>query len=380
MYMRRELLLAAVLSAAVLWPTPGATQPGVIQRNLGYTFHLFSDVDGVDVYSHHSSAGVDMSRNVSALLQWTHDTVVIPAIDAPPGSQEAVDAITTASRPISNAGDPYQDFVKVRDEVQGSLTWKGARGAYYVSTESDWFAQMVTLSYSHGFMQDNLTLSGTVSYGWDDITPVADVRAANVPDWQTTQHANLIATQVLTPITVLRVGAEVNRVEGLQHDPYRNVYVAGTNVAESHPRYRDRYDVFMRLSQYVYNRSSIKVDYRYYEDDWGVSSHTVGGKLNQYVTDNVIMQYRYRYYSQVPAFFFREDYELAGGVDGYRTGDYRLGDYSAHLFGGQLMWLPHGLADVRVLERANLVFSYEHYFNTNNFSANLFETGLQVSF
>lgn len=380
MHIRRVLLLAAVLSGGLLWPALATAQPGVIQRNLGYTFDLFSDVDGVDVYSHHTAAGVDMSRSVSMLLQWTHDIVVIPAIDAPPGSQEAVDAITTASRPITSAGDPYQDFVKVRDEVQGSLTWKGARGGYYVSTESDYFAQMVTVAYDHGFMHDNLTLSGTVSYGWDDITPVADVRVSNVPDWQTTRHANLIATQVLTPITVLRVGAEVNRVEGLQHDPYRNVYVGGTNVPESHPRERDRYDLFARVSQYVYNRSSVKLDYRYYQDDWGVSSHTIGVKLNQYVTDDVVVQYRYRFYSQAPSFFYRDEYGLAGGVDGYQTGDYRLGDYSAHLFGGQLLWLPRGLADMRVLERANLLFSYEHYFNTNNFSANLFETGLQVSF
>jgi len=379
MHIRKELVVAALASTWMLWPAVADAQFGV-ERNLGYTFHLFSDVDGVDVYSHHASAGVDMSRNVSLLLRWTHDTVVIPALDAPPGSQDAVDAITTASRPISNAGDPYEDFVKVRDEVQGTLSFKGARASYYVSTESDWFAQMVTVAYNHGFMQDNLTLSGGVSYGWDDITPVVDIRTSNVPDYQTTRHANFVATQVLTPITVLRAGVEYNQIEGLQHDPYRNVYVDGGNVSESHPRDRDRYDVFVRLSQYLYNRSSIKVDYRYYGDDWGISSHTIGGKLHQYVTDNVVVRYRYRYYSQVPAFFWRDEYEFAGGVDGLQTGDYRLGDYGAHLFGGQVMWLPQGLADISVLERANLVFSYEHYFNSNNFSANVFETGLQVSF
>ena len=122
------------------------------------------------------------------------------------------------------------------------------------------------------------------------------------------------------------------------------------------------------------------MDYRSFGDEWGVSSHTIGGKLHQYVTDSVAVRYRYRYYSQIPAFFFRDEYEFAGGVDGFQTGDFRLGDYGAHLFGGQVMWLPQGLANLALLQRANLVFSYEHYFNSNNFSANVFETGLQVSF
>jgi hypothetical protein len=170
-------------------------------------------------------------------------------------------------------------------------------------------------------------------------------------------------------------------VHGLQHDPYRNVYVGGTNVPENAPTERMRHDLFADLNQYINNRSSLNLDYRYYSDDWGVSSHAVGIKLNQYVTDNLVFRYRYRYYTQAPATFYREEYTQPGGVNGYQTGDYRLGDFGASLFGGRVTWtMGHVLRRIGVPGPAQLMFSYERYFNSNNFSASIVETGLTVAF
>jgi hypothetical protein len=261
------------------------------------------------------------------------------------------------------------------------VSYSGFEAGYYTSFESDYYAQMVSASYNRDVLGDNLNLSAGAAYGWDDIQPLDDADTEGIPDYRETWHANVAATQILTPTTVVRVGAEYNRVRGLQHDPYRNVYVEGTNVPERHPKYRDRRTAFIRVSQYITNRSSVKVGYRYYEDDWGVTSHTIGGRLSQYVGDQVVVRYRYRYYTQLPAFFYREEYQHSGGVDGFQTGDYRLGDYGAHLFGGRIMWFPHGAANsIRFLRGVHLVLSYEHYFNSNNFSANIIETGLRVSF
>jgi hypothetical protein len=351
------------------------------EETVGYTLHYFSDVDGLDVMTQYIATQVRMGRDTDLSLQWAHDRVVFPAIDAPPGSQEAVDAITAASRPISNAGDPYSDFVKLRNEITASMRMEGVGVSYYVSKENDYFAQMVTLNYARGFANDNLTLSGGVSYSWDNIEPLEDADTPGIPDYRRTLHWNFVATQVVSPTTVVRVGAEWNRVTGLQHDPYRNVYVAGANVPEAHPALRNRRDAFVRLSQYLTNRSSVKLHYRYYDDDWGVTSHTWGGWLSQRIGNDFVVRYRYRYYTQLPAFFYSTDYTNVGGISGYQTNDYRLGDYGAHLFGGQVTWFPDGLVRTAgFLRRAEFVFSYEHYFNSNNFSANVIETGLRVTF
>lgn len=377
----RSIAAAALAGAQLSLSAPTPAEAGVEERRASYTFHYFTDVDGVDVYTHYGTTGLTLENNVALGLKWAHDVVVFPAIDAAPGSQEAVDAITTASRPIAGNTDPFEDFVKVRDEFHGTIAYRGYNATYYVSTESDYFAQMVSANYNRDFLGDNLNVSAGTSYSWDKIKPLDDDDTAGGADFRRTLHGNLIATHVLTPTTVVRAGGEFNRVTGLQHDPYRNVYVAGTNIPERHPRDRDRWDAFLHVSQYIRNRSSVKMDYRYYTDDWGVSSHTIGGKLNQYVTDEVVVRYRYRYYTQVPAQFFRDEYTQAGGVSGFRTGDYRLGDYGAHLFGVLVQWFPHGvLGRIGFLRGAYLVFSYERYFNSNNFSANVYETGLRVTF
>ena len=183
------LACATLLGVLAVTATPAAAiLSGLQQPAIGYTFHFFSDVDGVDVYSQHASTGVLFGSDGSLSLDYVHDVVVIPAIEAPPGSQEAVDAITTASRPISSNNDPYEDFVKARDEIVVNAGYYGARVSYYMSSEEDYFAQMVTVEYSKGLLQENLTLTGGMSYGWDEITPIDDIRSQGIPDEQTTVH------------------------------------------------------------------------------------------------------------------------------------------------------------------------------------------------
>jgi hypothetical protein len=371
--------VAAIASSTVVL-SHAAARAGLDDPTVGYTFSHYEDVNGVTVHGHYLTTTARMN-SVALSLQWVHDRVVFPAIDAPPGSQEAVDAITTASRPISANANPYEDYVKTRNSIEAIANYRGFSGGYYVSVESDYFAQMLTFGYNRGFMGDNLTLSSGASYSWDSIEPLEDNDTQTVPDFRRTVHANVVATQVLSRATSLRAGVEVNHVTGLQHDPYRNVYVAGTNVPENHPSDRMRRDLFLALNQYIHNRSSLNLDYRFYNDDWGVDSHAFGVKLNQYVTDDLVFRYRYRYYTQAGAIFYREDYTQSGGVNGYMTGDYRLGDFGAHLFGGRIQWhTGRMLRRIGVSAPAQLMFSYERYFNSNNFSANIVETGLLIAF
>ncbi len=374
-----SVVAATAVMLVVLCVQPGFA--GVEEQSVSYNFHYFSDVDGVNVYTHYAGYRLETESNVAFSFQWAHDIVVFPGVEAAPGSDEAVDAITSASRPIAGNTDPFEDFVKIRDEMQGTVFWRNVSAGYYMSTESDYFAQMVSGGYNHGFFGDNLNISGGLSYSWDNIKPLVDADTEGIADFRKTLHWNLVITQILTPTTVVRIGSEFNRVRGLQHDPYRNVYVSGSNVPELHPGYRNRRDAFLRISQYFTNRSSLKFDFRYYDDDWGITSHTYGVKLSQYISEQFIVRYRYRYYTQVPAYFFSEDYTLAGGISGLQTGDYRLGGYGAHLFGGRVLWHPHGLSRrIGFLKHTQFELSYERYFNSNNFTANVVETGIRVSF
>jgi hypothetical protein len=377
--MRAPLSLALAAACAAASAAPAAAFLPLEEQNAGTMLRLFTDSDRVAVRSYVGSYALALRNDWALDFEWMNERVVIPAIDAAVGSQQAVDAITTASRPIS--GNAYEDFVKVRNEFQTGLRRGGASVGYYLSSESDYLGQQLAAGYNRDFQNQQLNLAVGTSWGWDAIDPLADDDTQTGKDSKSTLHWNAVATQVLTSSTLLRFGVEYNWVHGLQHNPYRNVYAGGTNVAERHPDDRQRRDAFLRLHQYLTNRSSLKLHYRFYHDDWGVRSHEIGSRLSQYVTDGVFATFQHRYYRQSEADFYEDAYLSTNGVDGYLTGDYRLSNLASHLFGVGLDFSLHGVAaDSPLWSRMALRMNYERYFNSNNYSAGFFTTGLDYRF
>ena len=376
-----QLSSLSILSALLLVGTPARAGIDAEEQEAGVHFEVFTDSDDVHVYSQSGLWRLDLAQNSDVSLGLLREVVVVPAITAPPGSQEAVDAISGASRPIATASDPYADWSKERMQLDTHARWHGVSGGYYMSKEEDYFAQQLSGGAERSLFDENLVLAFGGSYGWDRIDPLEDLDTAAAADRKTTLHGDFVATWTADPRTVVQGGAEASRVEGLQYNPYRTVYVAGAYVPELHPDSRMRRDVFFKVNRYLPGRASLKLDYKLYSDDWGVLSHTAGAKLLQYVGQAVVVRYRYRYYTQGAADFYREEYLAPGGVDGYQTADYRLGDFDAHLFGTQLSW-SFGRAPFSIDWLSNLALDveYERYFNSNNFSANLFQAGLSLTY
>jgi hypothetical protein len=374
---RRGAWLAATLLAA---GAPARARAGSFEQpDASSLLRLFTDSGRVTVRSAIEDYTLPLPSGAQLAMHWNNERVTIPGISAPPGSQEAVDAITTASRPI--AGNPYETFVKTRNEVQGDVTRGHASGNYYVSSERDYLAQQLGGSVDRDFRNQQLNLSLGTSYGWDDIKPLPNANVQAPEASKTTIHWNAVATEVVGPSTLLRYGLEWNLVHGLQHNPYRNVFAGGTYVPERHPDHRDRRDAFVRLNQYLVDRSSLKLSYRLYDDDWGIRSHELGASLSQYVTHGFAATWDYRWYTQTHASFWRDEYTSSDGVDGYRSGDYRMNDLASHLFG---LSLRADLADLaperRWIGRSALWLDVERYFNSNNYSADILEAGLDFRF
>jgi hypothetical protein len=378
----RSSFTRATLAAAALCAVPGSalaadaldTEPVV-----GSMLRLFTDSEQIAVRSLMGNYAFSMWRDAGVTLHWNNERVTIPAVKAPPGTDDAVDAITTASRPI--AGNAFEDYVKVRNEVQGELERGPATFQYYVSSESDYLAQQLGATMNRDFMDQQLNVSMGTSYGWDAIAPLADDDTRTAADQKSTIHWNAVATRVLTPTTMLRLGLEYNVVNGLQHNPYRNVYAGGGHVPERHPEHRERRDAFLKLSQYLNQRSSVKLGYRFYDDDWGIASHELDSRLSQYLVHGLYARWEYRWYTQTPATFWRDEYEDAEGVGGYRSGDYRMGPLSSHLFGLALdLDLDAFAVENERLKPFAVRIEYDRYFNSNNYSANILEAGLDYKF
>lgn len=379
MQLTRCLSAAALGGSVLLLGLPASA--GVEEHGAGLRFELFADSDDVHVFSTGSDYEVALEGQARLFLSWLREIVVVPGVSSPAGSQEALDAISGASRPVSSGSDPFADFRKTRNQLDLHTEWRGVNVRYYLSDETDYFAQQVGGGVTRSLLADNVELALGASYGWDRIEPLEDDVVAPPDDFKNAFHWSAVATTVVSPTTLVQAGLESTNVSGLQHNPYRAVYVAGAYEAERHPDRRDRVDGFLKVNQYLPNRSSLNTSYKYYRDDWGIDSHTLGAKLHQYVTESVVVRYRYRYYTQSSADFFRDEYTQAGGVDGFQTGDYRMGAFDAHLFGTRITWdLGHGPFAVPALNGIRATLKYERYFNSNNFSANIFESGLSLSF
>jgi hypothetical protein len=375
----RSLTVPLAASLALALAAPAMAQDDTDEPAVGTLMRYFSGSDHVGIRSLVGDYTFTTQRDLALTVHWNNERVTIPAIDAAPGTQEAVDAITTASRPIS--GNAFQDFSKVRNEFEGNLTHGGMGVDYYVSSERDYLGQQLGASYSRDLPHPEVNLAVGASYGWDAIAPVADDDTATPADTKKTLHWNAVATRVLTPSTLMRVGVEYNIVDGLQHNPYRNVFAGGSIVPENHPDHRQRRDAFVKLSQYLNNRASLKLSYRLYSDDWGITSHEIGSRLSQYVTRAVFVQYQYRWYTQGAADFYRDVYTTTDGVGGYLTGDYRMAALSSHLFGVALNLDFAALGiESAIWRRLRARTSYDRYFNSNNYSANILESGVDFRF
>ena len=375
--LRPTALVMGLCAACV--PRPVSAALLFDESTLGTLYRYFTDSKDVAVRSYMGDYTIPLATDASLLVHYNNEQVTVPAVAAPPGSQDAIDAITTASRPIS--GNAYQDYVKVRNELVGELNRGGSQLEYYYSVEPDYLAQLFGGHLSRDVMNQQLNLSFGTSYGWDKIEPLPDTDTNTGVSHKNTLHLDAVATQIVTPKTLVRVGIELNSVEGLQHNPYRNVYAGGTNVPERSPDHRSRRDAFIKINQYLANRSSLKLSYRFYDDDWGVMSHELESTLSQYLTHGLFASYQYRYYTQTAAYFYMPEYPTVNGVDGYLTGDYRLSDLSSHLFGASLNFdLGTLAADVPALRRLGVRLDYERYFNSNNYSADILETGIDFRF
>jgi hypothetical protein len=372
-------LVALALAACAARPCSAV--PTVLEdQKADSWFQYFYGSDEVAVRSLIQNVTFTMPKSTTLNVQWNNEHVVIPAIDAPPGSQEAIDAITTASRPITG-NSAYSEFDKTRNEVTGEVANAHSAVNYYLSMEEDYLGQQVGVRHDKDFEGQLLNLAVGASYGWDAIDPLADDDTNTGASSKRTVHVNAAATRVVSPTVQVRVGAEYNVVEGLQHNPYRNVYAGGTNVPENHPSHRERRDLYVNGSKYFSNRSSLRLNYRLYDDDWGILSHEAGARLDQYVTRGLFASWHYRYYTQTAADFYREEYTSTTGVNGYLSGDYRMSPLSSSLFGFGLDVDLAGLAfENAALSRMGLRFDYERYFNSLNYSANFLTTKLVYRF
>ena len=136
---------------------------------------------------------------------------------------------------------------------------------------------------------------------------------------------------------------DVVQQNGLLSTPFQRVYFADVadsfidnfQLADAIERLPDsRFKVALggRLNWYLNERFTVRTFYRYYFDDWGITSHTASIEVPIKIAEKFTLYPSYRFYNQTAADYFRP-YQEAVSTDQFYTTDYDLSEYSANQFG-----------------------------------------------
>ena len=231
-----------------------------------------------------------------------------------------------------------------------------------VSGEYDYFSLGLSTTYARDFNNRNTTLTAGIAYNNDTINPVGGVPIELDPmvaqgftlnrrgssETKTLSDFIIGVTQVIDRKTIMQLNYTYGMTDGYQNDPYKLLSVIDPTtglpatasaaaagdlpyVYESRPDSRQRNSLYFNTARTL-TEDVIHFSYRYYWDDWGITSHTLDLKY-RYELKNSYLQPHLRYYSQDAADFYIHDLKLGSDVDAttgevisrqYASNDYRL--------------------------------------------------------
>ncbi len=262
-----------------------------------------------------------------------------------------VDAITSASS--SSGADNAKPFTENRYEGGLGYTHElgdvrvGAEGKY--STESDYKSIYVGVRAELDLAQKNATLGLGGGVSADTISAAA-AQGLSVPTLDckpgepktecslTTYSLFASGSQILGKNLVAGASYDVARANGYQSNPYRMALADDGTAPERHPDTRTRTALAGSVRWFVpVTQTTFIGAYRYYRDNWKVHAHTPELRIVQQVGFSADATFRYRYYTQDGAFFYRDRYvSIDPSVSPYLSDDVKLSDFTTHTFEAKL--------------------------------------------
>jgi Protein of unknown function (DUF3570) len=298
-----------------------------------------------------------------------------------------IDAITSASvatgvqsdHPFTEKRHDFQAGTGYEIDLGGKQLDLGLRGRF--SREPDYHSRGFGFNSALSLNERNTTLRINGYYLHDDVARVDRLSPPTDPNKLVATKARPVGEldtvslgfaidQLLNPTASLTLGYDLGILDGFTSNPYRVVTFAtgGPPEPEKHPDQRYRHGVYGWLAQYVpYTRSSIRLGYRIYHDDWSITAHAPEARVYQEVGEYVEFRFRYRYYTQTGSYFYRPGGNLR--TDEYRTADPKMAPFHDHTWGFKFrlgLGFFRGTA-LRIFERAVVDLTVEYMIGTSRY-------------
>ncbi len=199
------------------------------------------------------------------------------------------------------------------------------------SSENDYTS--IGFGYSGNWrFNENLT---TLSYGINTAQDYIDATDAKIypgrPEEESKSRmgAFLGLSRVLSKTTLAGVTLGYSSLNGYLSDPYKLAWVENAPVQDSRPDTQNQASAALMLREFFPSaNAALHVDYRYYQNNWKMSSHTLDLAWYQTIWDGWQLIPSLRFYSQTKTIFYRPYYTSTRG-DGYYSSDYRLSAFDS---------------------------------------------------
>lgn len=360
-------MLSALAGAALALPGLSAADTPVERISGDYSFSYYAEDDlpesavtegstreRYEIQMHQIRFESPLFERADVAVDIVHETMsgATPWYVVPDGDGDPIQVMTGAT-----VEDSRTDAL-----VSGRYFFDDARASLQggVSVENDYLAINGGLGGERHFNDNNTTLSGGASFSYDQIDPTdADeypLRPEHEKRNASTAYVGL--TQTFGAGTIAQVSLTYRHARGFLSDPYKQVLVAGNPIADARPDTRNQGALLARLRHHIRKTgSSLHADYRFYVDDWEITSHTLELAWYQTIWRGLQLAPSFRYYSQSQAEFYGPYFDVPRS-DGHYSSDYRLSPYGAMTLGAK------AVADFETWGIGwRAVLAYERYFS-----------------
>ena len=317
--------------AAMSLPAFSATQPVESTASFGASNYQEADIP------RHLVLGGDTRRYDVDIRQFRLLTPIGRRWSLDVGvSQEAMSGASPWSTVRGPDGKP--ELIMSGATIQDSRTEVNVAAAHYGesrslslalarSNEDDYEADAISVFGKWTFNGDLTTLSLGGSYSSDLIEPVDAALFGRVQrEERRTRSVSVGVAQVLNRASAIYGGLSVTDHDGYNSDPYK--------LRDVRPNQRRERAMSVRYRRFLDRPgAALHLDYRYFDDDWGIGSHTLHSAWYQNVGTVVQLVPNVRYYSQSEADFYRPFDNFALPLDVSQSSDFRLSGYGAITYG-----------------------------------------------
>lgn len=177
-------------------------------------------------------------------------------------------------------------------------------------------------------------------------------------------------SQVVNQNFQLLFQADIVSQQGYLALPFHRVYFNDGSVHQEYlPDTRLKIPLAVRGSYFLGDNIIIRAYYRYYTDDWKLTSHTADIEVPFKISPFFSVSPFYRYYTQSAVKYFKP-YGAHTGADEFITSNYDLSKFNSSFFGmGIRLSPPKGVFGIKHFSA--LEVRYGHYSRTTNLTSNI---------